>query len=712
MRRKIGITSCRMGIAAMVGAVGFLAGAGPFAPIGTGPAGPGGGTAASSALPPQSVARQWTEQMLTAIRLDFARPTVHARNLYHVSVAMWDAWAAYDENADGVMFTEFVSVNPFLLEGERREAISFAAYRVLKARFASSPGADTSLPGFDALMDALGYDKDYKGTLGDDPAAVGNRIAITVLFNGFNDGANEAGNYENTVYEPVNPPLLPDFTGNPDLIDPNRWQPLALEWFMDQGGNIILEGYPDALGPEWGQVVPFALKPADVTLYQRDDFDYLVCHDPGPPPLLNGVGDEYYRWGAEQVAIWSSHLDPSDGVMWDISPASIGNAVLPDPSQYEAFYDRINGGDWGTGYTVNPATGQPYAQQLVPRGDYTRILAEFWADGPDSETPPGHWFVILNYVSDHPDTVKQLGGTGPVLDDLEWDVKAYLAMSGGMHDVAVACWGTKGWYDYIRPISAIRYMSDQGQSSDPKGPSYHPDGIRLVPGLIEVITAESSAANERHEHLAGDIGEIALYSWRGPTYINDPDTDTADVGWILAGDWWPYQRPSFVTPPFPGYTSGHSTYSRAAALIMTAFTGDDYFPGGLGEFFCPQDEFLVFEDGPSVNVTLQWARYLDASDQCSLSRIWGGIHPGADDIPGRIMGEIIGPDSYCEATRYYNGQFGCPADIDGDGIVGINDFLEVLSKWDSADCNADIDRNETVGIDDFLGVLGAWGPCP
>ena len=122
----------------------------------------------------------------------------------------------------------------------------------------------------------------------------------------------------------------------------------------------------------------------------------------------------------------------------------------------------------------------------MPRGDYTRILAEFWADGPDSETPPGHWFVILNYVSDHPATVKQLGGTGPVLDDLEWDVKAYLVMAGGMHDVAVACWGTKGWYDYIRPISAIRYMSDQGQSSDPKGPSYHPDGIRLVPGLIEV----------------------------------------------------------------------------------------------------------------------------------------------------------------------------------------------------------------------------------
>ena len=72
-----------------------------------------------------------------------------------------------------------------------------------------------------------------------------------------------------------------------------------------------------------------------------------------------------------------------------------------------------------------------------PRG-----LAEFWADGPDSETPPGHWYVILNDVSDHPSFVKQLGGTGPVLNDLEWCVKTYLAMGGAMHDAAIAAWAS------------------------------------------------------------------------------------------------------------------------------------------------------------------------------------------------------------------------------------------------------------------------------
>ena len=48
-----------------------------------------------------------------------------------------------------------------------------------------------------------------------------------------------------------------------------------------------------------------------------------------------------------------------------------------------------------------------------------------------------------------------------------------------MHDIAVTIWGIKGYYDFIRPISAIRYMSGKGQSSDASKPSYDPRGIPL-----------------------------------------------------------------------------------------------------------------------------------------------------------------------------------------------------------------------------------------
>jgi hypothetical protein len=84
-------------------------------------------------------------------------------------------------------------------------------------------------------------------------------------------------------------------------------------------------------------------------------------------------------------------------------------------------------------------------------------------------------------------------------------------------------------------------------------------------------------------------------------------------------------------------------------------TGDPYFPGGMSSFEITANEFLVFEEGPSVDMTLQWATYRDASDQTSLSRIWGGIHPPADDIPGRMIGERVGQDAAALALQYFAG---------------------------------------------------------
>jgi hypothetical protein len=218
-----------------------------------------------------------------------------------------------------------------------------------------------------------------------------------------------------------------------------------------------------------------------------------------------------------------------------------------------------------------------------------------------------------------------------------------------MHDSAISAWGIKGWYDYVRPISAIRYMADLGQSTDQSLSNYNSNGLPLINGLIEVINEGDPLAGESNEN----VGKIKSYSWKGHDYIDNPSTDQAGVGWILAEEWWPYQRPTFVTPNFAGYVSGHSTYSRAAAEALTLFTGSPYFPGGLGEFIARENEFLVFEEGPSQDIKLQWTSYRDASDQCSLSRIWGGIHPHIDDIPGRFIGSTIGVESFNYGAVYF-----------------------------------------------------------
>ncbi|MCC6461001.1 MAG: vanadium-dependent haloperoxidase [Saprospiraceae bacterium] len=613
-----------------------------------------------------SVARRWNEKVLRAISTDLARPTVHARNLFHTSLAMYDAWAVYNPAASTYLLGKTVHgftcsyhqvPAPADIRAAQEEAMSFAVYRILQHRFQGSPGKNLLFQEIDALMDELGYNRNnrsvnYKCS----PAEMGNYIAQCIIEYGLQDGANEANGYANQYYKPVNPPLLVAAPGNPAILDLNRWQPLQFTQFVDQSGNTSLNAVPAFLSPEWGNVAPFSLQPADAVIRQRDGHDYRLYHDPGPPALLDtsatgGLSDEY-KWNFALVSIWAALLDPKDGVLIDISPASIGNNTNypTDIPGLRDFYNLFEGGDDSPGHLLNPKTGLPYAPQIVPRGDYTRVLAEFWADGPSSETPPGHWFTILNYVNDQPDLVRRVRGSGPLCDPLEWDVKGYFALGGAMHDAAISAWGIKGYYDSVRPVSAIRGMAARGQSSEPAKPRYHPAGLPLIPGYIEQIEA-----GDPLEGPAGmNIGQIKLKTWQGPAFISNPKNDVAGVGWILASNWWPYQRPTFVTPPFAGYISGHSTYSRAAAELLTAFTGDPYFPGGMGQFFCKQNEYLVFEDGPSVDITLQWATYRDASDQCSLSRIYGGIHPPMDDIPGRLIGRTIGQQALDVAEQYFN----------------------------------------------------------
>ncbi len=615
-----------------------------------------------------SVARQWNETLLEAIRNDLARPTVHARNLFHSAVLMYDAWAVFNESATTVFlgknFGNYTCsfdgiATPDDPQSATHEVMSYALFRLLNHRFRRSPGADETQQRITDLMNSLGYDEAITTTDYSDGsyAALGNYMAEKLIEFGLQDGSNEQNDYVNRYYEPVNEPLALNRYTDQNNIDPNRWQPLAFNSFVDQSGNVFTSAIPPFLSPEWGEVVPFALKAEELNVV-NNGFESYVYQDPGAPDYIqnssaNGI-DDPYKWGFALVLAWSSHMDPDDQTIIDISPGSLGNLNIGDLPQnfeaYKSFYNFLDGGDIGQGHTINPKTNAPYDPQLVKRSDYTRVLAEFWADGPDSETPPGHWFTILNYVNDHPETIKRLNGSGDILEDLEWDVKTYLALGGAMHDAAVCVWGIKGYYDYVRPISAIRYMAWKGQSTDPSLSNFDPHGLPLIPGVIEVIGPVDPLAI----HVPAWEGRIKVYGWLGPDKIVNPDTDVAGVGWQLGTRWWPYQRGTFVTPNFAGYLSGHSTFSRAAATVLTQLTGDPFFPGGMGVFEVEQNRFLVFEEGPSESFELQWATYSDASDQTSLSRIWGGIHPPIDDIRGRLIGEKIGNDAFERANSFFS----------------------------------------------------------
>ena len=573
----------------------------------------------------RSVARVWNEALLHAIQRDTPAPTVHARNLFHVSAAMWDAWAAYDPDADGWLVREKVPAAD--ARAARDVAVSYAAYRVLLHRYSYASGLQETFDEFAGTLESLCLDVGYVETEGDSPAAVGNRIAAAYIEHGRDDGANEELRYADPEYEPLNEPLVVAEEGA-EPRDPNRWQPLALAQIVAQNGIPMPGSVQTFVGSQWGHTKAFALPAAEDS----------VPVDPGGPPRLDEARGSEFKRAALEVIRASAELDPRDGATIDVGPGALGANGL--------------GANDGGGHDVNPATGAPYEPNVVLRGDFSRAIAEYWADGPRSETPPGHWNAVANEVSDSPLVERRIGGNGREVDRLEWDVKLYFALNGAVHDAAVAAWGLKGHYDTARPISMIRYLGGKGQSSDPSLPSYDPDGLALEPGLVEVVTPASSAPGRRHAALREHVGEIAVRAWAG--FPKDPATQASGVRWIRAVDWVPYQLPTFVTPAFAGYVSGHSTFSRAAAEVLTSFTGSSYFPGGLYEVRVPRGS-LKIEAGPSRDLTLGWATYFDAADTAGISRISMGIHIPQDDVDGRRVGARCGKDAWDLAQRHFEG---------------------------------------------------------
>lgn len=391
---------------------------------------------------------------------------------------MYDAWAAYNPVAIGHLNREDAVVpDGMTLEEARDEAVSYAAYRVLFARYVTAPHpgtADSAIPptrtDLDACLTSLGYTPGDFSEVGDGPAAVGNRAASTILTFSESDESRESTGFNDPTYTPANSPLVLD-SGEITLTDPNRWQPLEF-------GPDMVQTF---IGAHWKNVRPFALH-----LKEGED----VYLDPGAPPYWASENQDEFIENNLEVIRFSSFLDPDDGVTIDTSPGSLGNSTL--------------GTNDGTGHPLNPSTGSPYPANIVKRGDYGRISAEYWADGPNSETPPGHWNDILNDVMAHPEFEPRWQGQGPLLSRLEWEVKAYFVLNAALYDTAIAIWDTKRVYDYVRPISSIRWLGDNGHLPE-------------EPGLVEVITAATTAPGEKHEHLAGSEGQTAIFAWGGKT---------------------------------------------------------------------------------------------------------------------------------------------------------------------------------------------------
>ena len=228
--------------------------------------------------------------------------------------------------------------------------------------------------------------------------------------------------------------------------------------------------------------------------------------------------------------------------------------------------------------------------------DEQKMIAEYWADGPHSELPPGHWDLFGQFVSrrDH---------HGGHKDGVDADVKLFFALTNAIFDASICCWDNKRFFDSVRPITAIRYLF-RGQQVRAWGGPYR--GTLLIDG----------------------------------------------------GDWFPYQSSTFPTPPFPEYSSGHSTFSAAGAEILRLQTGSERF-GASVTFPAGSSKF---ESGavPATGVTLHWATFSEAANQAGMSRRYGGIHFEQGDLDARAAGRLVAKQAWAKAQSYIRG-----ADDDG-----------------------------------------------
>ena len=502
----------------------------------------------------RSVVIDWVEEMLSAIEQNPPAPTATTWRMDVVASSMYDAWAAYDPEALGTQMGADLRRPPGEhTEANQAEAVSYAAYRALTFVFPNQE------PQFATQMKELEYPLSDSTDV-TTPAGVGNVAAQAVIDYRVNDGANALGGFTQIMsdtypelYQPVNSPdhTAPNAPGGADF-DPNRWQPLRVPTgtLLDANGNPYYENdvpgsYVDQtfLTPHWGAVVPFALSSGD------------QFRPPGPP-----------QYGSVEPYV--------DG---------LGNETTND----QAWVDQIN----------------EIKDHNAALDDRKKVIAEFWADGPTTWTPPGHWVQIAMGLA-------RRDGHG-----IGEDVRMYLALTGALLDGGIVAWEAKRQYDYIRPISAIR--------------NYYYNAM--------------------------------IEGWAGPNQ---------GTQMIQGKDWQPYQSPTFVTPPFAEFVSGHSTFSRAAREVLFAYMGSDALYDGcatkLGHDFdgdgvedcmgrhIVEPGHLMFEDGPAETVVLVWDTMLEAADEAALSRRYGGIHIQDGDLRAREMGRQVGQQAIAWAPLYWD----------------------------------------------------------
>jgi hypothetical protein len=351
----------------------------------------------------------------------------------------------------------------------------------------------------------------------------------------------------------------------------------VLEFRHRDGANQLGDQPGGKSGVAYADYTGYKSKNDPMDLRPGSKFDPATVHDPNrwqPLHYIDATGADFTQ--------------PFVGAQWQhVAPFALTNvAQLRSPTGPARF-----------GSAAYESQARALLALSAGLNDEQKMIAEYWADGPHSELPPGHWDLFAQFVSrrDHHGAHKH---------GVDADVKLFFALTNAVFDASICCWDNKCFFDSVRPLTAIRYLF-RGQQIRAWGGPFR--GTRLIDGA----------------------------------------------------EWFPYQATTFPTPPFPEYSSGHSTFSAAGAEILRLFTESDDF-GASVTFRAGSSKF---EAGavPARDVTVRWTTFSDAANQAGMSRRYGGIHFEQGDLDARAAGRAVARLAWAKAQRYISG-----ADDDGD----------------------------------------------
>ncbi|GAM27166.1 hypothetical protein SAMD00019534_103410, partial [Acytostelium subglobosum LB1] len=237
------------------------------------------------------------------------------------------------------------------------------------------------------------------------------------------------------------------------------------------------------------------------------------------------------------------------------------------------------------------AQAQELINYTINMTDEQKVIAEYFADGPQSVLPPGHWFLFSIYVSERDQ------------NNLRDDIKMFFMLGNAVHDAAIACWDTKRFYDNSRPATLIPFLF-AGQN---------------VTGWHGICSRNVT---------------YDLVSW---VPYQSPNVWTP-----------PFQE-------FNSGHSTFSAASAEILKRFTgsdAFGLNDTVPAGWSKF---EGFGVCAHVVPATNITLSWPTFTAAADMAGMSRRYGGIHFESGDLTGRALGRQVGEKVWLRSQLLFNG---------------------------------------------------------